>query len=261
MQKKKGKVYLVGAGPGDPGLLTVKGKELLKAAEVVIYDALVKPDILKWAKAGNLKIRARERRKFSSLQGRGRREKEQNVINRLMLKYARKGKTVVRLKGGDPFLFGRGGEECEHLVRSGIPFEVVPGVSSVTAVPAYAGIPVTDRRHTSMLTIITGHFGNGSFQGPGVDWKKISPSGTLVILMGMENFNRIARRLKTEGWPGGTPAAIISWGTLPNQRVVMGTLSSMSEKLKRAKPPFTPPAVIVIGNVVRLRRKVDWFNV
>ena len=257
MRKNRGKVYLVGAGPGEPGLLTVRGKEILKIADVVIYDALVSPKILKWAKAGCLKICARKKRAKRVLTNRELRKLEQDFIYWTMREHALKSKVIVRLKGGDPFLFGRGGEECEFLAGAGIPFEVVPGVSSVTAVPAYAGIPVTDRRHASTLTVITGH----SDEGSEIDWKKISRSGTLVVLMGAANLGRIARKLKENLWPGSTPMAVISSGTLPDQRVTSGTLASLPEKLKRLRTPLKHPAIIVIGNVVRLRRKIDWFKV
>lgn len=252
MSKNQGKVYLVGAGPGDPGLLTVRGRKVLETAQVVIYDALVNPALLDWTHPDSEKIYAGKRGKAART--------EQSVINSLLVKHAKKGKVVARLKGGDPFMFGRGSEEAEHLARRKIHFEIVPGVSSVTAVPAYAGIPVTDRRHNSMLTVVTGHLGKDPLHGPGVDWDKISPDGTLVILMGMENFPKIAQTLLRKGWKTAAPVALVQWGTLPNQRILTGTLSNIVGKLKRLNPPFSPPAVIVVGSVVKLREKIDWFR-
>ncbi len=246
MKRTKGKVYLVGAGPGDPGLLTVKGRDILSSAQVVIYDALVNPAILKHAK--------RAQKLFAGKKGR--KSMTQDAINQLMAHHAQKGKIVVRLKGGDPFVFGRGGEEAEHLSLLGIPFEVVPGVSSVTAVPAYAGIPVTDRRFTSVLTVVTGHSkDDASDQGPSVDWKKI-PRGTLVILMGVENFSTIVKNLLKEGWPPTTPVALIRNGTLSNQETIVGNISTIIPRLKKLKKPFLPPAVIVVGEVVGMRDRL-----
>ena len=256
MKKRTGKVYLIGAGPGDPGLLTVKGKKCLGICEVIIYDALVNPEILTWANPSAVKIYA-GKRGVSKNKGRG---LGQDQINRLMTRHAMFGKMVARLKGGDPFLFGRGGEEAEFLSSHSIPFEVVPGVSSLTAVPAYAGIPVTDRRHNSMLTVITGHSRDDTYEGPGIDWGKISPSGTLVIFMGVEQLASIIRKLLREGWPKNLPIACVRWGTMPEQRTVSGTLSNILKKLKFAKPKFSPPAVIVIGSVVNIRKKIGWFK-
>ncbi len=257
-KRGKGKVYLVGAGPGDPGLLTVKGLESLKKAQVIIYDALVNPKILNWANPKSLKICARLRRKGDDLSGKERRDEEQSTINRLLHDYACKGKTVVRLKGGDPFLFGRGSEEAEYLAERGVAFEIVPGVTSAIAVPAYAGIPVTDRRHTSILTIVTGHSREAGTGGPPVEWKKI-PQGTLVVLMGVENISTIVKNLVDGGWPASTPAALVRSGTLPNQQMISGTLGDILSKLKKLKKPFLPPAVIIIGDVVGLKDKIGWF--
>lgn len=245
----KGRVYLAGAGPGDPGLITLKCRRVLGLADAVIYDALVNPDILAFVRAGAEKIYAGKK---------GKKGMKQEEINRLLQKHAAKGRTVVRLKGGDPFVFGRGGEEAEFLADHKIPFEVVPGVTSVSAVPAYAGIPVTDRRYTSVLTVVTGHSKEDSYAGPGLDWSNISPGGTLVILMGMENLPRIVSELLKNGWRGDTPVAIIRRGTLKDQEVVSGNLSSIIRTLRNRKKPFLSPAVIVAGPVVALRKKIAW---
>lgn len=255
MKKKTGKVFLIGAGPGDEELLTLKGKNLLEAAEVVIYDGLVNRRILKFAHPGAIQIFAgkKEYKKHS-------RPLTQNEIHYLMKKYAGEGKLVARLKGGDPFLFGRGGEEAEFLFSQKIPFEVVPGVSSITAVPAYAGIPVTDRRLTSMLTVITGHSGENHSPRPTVDWESLSPRSTLVILMGLKKLQEIIKKLKANGWKDSCPVACIRWGTLPQQQVVAGTLRNIVHKIRKASPKFSSPAVIVVGNVVKQRGKLQWFK-
>lgn len=184
----------------------------------------------------------------------------QGKIHQLMKKYAKRGELVARLKGGDPFLFGRGGEEAEYLSEQKVPFEVVPGVSSVTAAPAYAGIPLTDRRFTSMLTVITGHSGENHYHGPKMDWNSLSPRSTLVILMGLKKLQEIIEKLKECGWKSFTPVACIRWGTLSQQQVVTGTLKDIVHKIKKAKPKFSSPVVIVVGEVVRLRKKINWFQ-
>ncbi len=259
--KKPGKVYLVGAGPGDPGLLTVKGADRLKSCDLLIYDALISQEVLDLAGPKALKIYVGKAHAGRSVGASGeKRAFEQDEINRLMVHYAKEGKTVVRLKGGDPFLFGRGGEEAEFLVDHRVPFEVVPGVSALSSVPAYAGIPVTDRRHNSMLTVVTGHASEDVREGPGVDWKKISPKGTLVIFMGVDRFKTIVQNLLRQGWPGNTPVACIRWGTTPNQKVLIGTLLGIIRKMESARPAFASPAIIVIGSVVDLRKKLDWFR-
>ena len=254
---KVGKVFLIGAGPGDPGLLTVKGRKLLAQADVVVYDALVNPEILKASKRGAKKIYAGKRGSPSQAAA-GRIDQDQ--INQLMLRHAKAGKAVARLKGGDPFLFGRGGEEAEFLADHGIAFEVVPGVSSLTAAPAYAGIPVTDRRHNSILTVVTGHSREDTYGGPGLDWKNVSKTGTLVVLMGVEQMKNIVEKLKEGGWPGKTPVACVRWGTWAKQQVVTGALDDIIAKIETAKPAFSSPAVIVVGSVVNLRKKIRWFD-
>lgn len=251
----KGKVFLIGAGPGDPALLTLKARMALESCDVVIYDGLVNREILKFAnpKANQIFAGKKEYKKRSQ-------PLTQNEIHQLLKKYAKRGAIVARLKGGDPFLFGRGGEEAEFLSSHRIPFEVVPGVSSVTAVPAYAGIPVTDRRFTSMFTVITGHSGENHYHGPKVDWRTLSPKATLVVLMGLKNLQEIIYKLKECGWKNSCPIACIRWGTLPQQQVVTGMLKDIVQKIKKAKPKFASPVVIVVGDVVKLRQKISWFK-
>ncbi len=244
-----GKVFLVGAGPGDPKLLTLKAFELLKTADVIIYDRLVNKALLKLASEKTEKIYVGKARGKHSL--------PQEKINELMVKAAFEGKTVIRLKGGDPFLFGRGGEEAETLAEKGIPFEVVPGVSSVLAAPAYAGIPLTHRVYSSSVAIATGSQAEDA--GKPVKWDKLaSAADTLVILMGLKSLRDIVENLVKGGLSPETPAAIIEWGTLKKQRVLLGKLSNIAEEARSKK--FRPPAVIVVGEVVTLGRKLSWFK-
>lgn len=245
-----GKVYLVGAGPGDPGLLTVRGKECLEQAEVVLYDYLANPALLSYAPDQAERVYVGRRGKGSY--------PEQETINRLLIERARARKVVVRLKGGDPFVFGRGGEEAEALATEGIDFEVVPGVTAAVAVPAYAGIPVTHRTLASTLTIVTGHEDpEKSFTA--LDWPRLAADhGTLVFLMGMKNLSLITTRLLQEGLATSTPVAITRWGTRVFQQTVVGTLADIVEKADAAR--LEPPTVIVVGEVVRLRPKLNWFE-
>ncbi|HEX7365239.1 MAG TPA: uroporphyrinogen-III C-methyltransferase [Dehalococcoidia bacterium] len=247
---KRGKVYLVGAGPGDPGLITVKGLECLKIADVIVYDRLVDDSLLQEALPASQKIYVGK--------GRGCHALAQKEINLLLIEKARAGKTVVRLKGGDPFVLGRGGEEAEILAANGIPFEVVSGVSAAYAVPAYAGIPVTHRRMASSFTVITGHE-DPEKGGSSIDWRRISTgSDTLVFLMGMGNLAHIVDRLVQNGRPLSTPVAVISDGTSPRQRTISGTLGDIAARAR--KEGFEPPAVIVVGDVVKLREQIRWFD-
>jgi uroporphyrinogen III methyltransferase/synthase len=247
---KRGEVYLVGAGPGDPGLITVKGLECLRKADVIIYDRLVDDSLLEETSLGSEKIYVGK--------GRGCHAMEQKEINLLLIDKARQGKIVARLKGGDPFVLGRGGEEAEVLKANDIPFEVVPGVSSAYAVPAYAGIPVTHRRLASSFTVITGHEDPGKGESS-IDWKKISTgSDTLVFLMGMGNLTHITAKLVQNGRPPSTPIAVISQGTSPQQRTLVGTLEDIGARAQ--KDYFEPPAVIIVGEVVKLREKIRWFD-
>jgi uroporphyrinogen III methyltransferase/synthase len=247
---KRGKVYLVGAGPGDPGLITVKGLECLRKADVVIYDRLVDDSLLEEASPDTVKIYVGK--------GRGCHAMEQKEINLLLISKVREGKKVVRLKGGDPFVLGRGGEEAEVLAANGISFEIVPGVSSAYAVPAYAGIPVTHRRLASSFTVITGHEDPEKGESS-IAWDRISTgSDTLVFLMGMGNLTQIVNKLLQNGRLPSTPVAVISKGTSPGQRTLVGTLKDIGSRAQ--KEGFKPPAVIVVGEVVKLREQIRWFD-
>jgi len=247
---KTGKVYLIGAGPGDPGLITVKGATCLKQAGVVVYDYLVNPQLLREA-AGEAE------RVYVGKKG-GAHSRSQKEINALIVGKAREGKIVARLKGGDPFIFGRGGEEAEALAEAGIPFEVVPGVTSAIAVPAYAGIPLTHRGFTSTVAFITGH--EDPTKGAAkASWDKMAAAaGTLVFLMGRENLPLITSVLLQNGRDPTTPVALIRWGTLTEQETLVGELSSIAE-MARAKQ-MKPPLIIVVGEVVELREKLNWFE-
>lgn len=247
---REGKVYLVGAGPGDPGLLTLKGKECLEQADVVLYDYLANPSLLKYAHEQAEQI-------YVGRRGRGQYQ-DQAEINRLLIERARAGQVVVRLKGGDPFVFGRGGEEAEAVAAAGIAFEVVPGVTAAVAVPAYAGIPVTHRTLASTLTIVTGHE-DPSKETTVIDWDKLAAtSGTLVFMMGMKTLPTIVARLLELGRSLETPVAAIRWGTRADQRTLIGTLRDIVEKAEQAK--FEPPTVIIVGEVVKLREQLNWFE-
>jgi uroporphyrinogen III methyltransferase/synthase len=229
--------------------MTVRGLELLRKAEVVVYDRLVDPCLLDEA--------PRARRIFAG-KASGNHALPQERINALLVLHARRGRRVVRLKGGDPFVFGRGGEEAEALARARIPFEVVPGVSSAVAVPAYAGIPVTHRGVASSFTVVTGH-ASASGRESSVDWARLARSAdTLVVLMGVESLPRIARELIAHGRPATTPVALVRWGTTTAQETVTGTLRDIAGRAARAR--FEPPVVIVIGNVVALRDRLQWFE-
>jgi uroporphyrinogen III methyltransferase/synthase len=243
---KPGKVYLVGAGPGDPGLLTVRGLQLLHSANVVVYDQLVNPVLLEEVSPVAIRI-------FVGKQA-GRHCIDQEEINRELIGYARRGYEVIRLKGGDPFVFGRGGEEAEALADAGIPFEIVPGVSSAIAGPAYAGIPLTHRKWSSSFAVITGHEARKAKSS--VDWAKLATAvDTLVILMGLHNLPAIVAQLIAHGRGPETPVAVIRWGTTRAQETVTGTLADIVEKSASLKAP----ALIVVGQVVELRDRLSWF--
>lgn len=247
---RRGKVYLVGAGPGDPGLVTIKGKECLERAEVVLYDYLANPALLKYVPTAAERI-------YVGRRGRGRYQ-NQVEINRLLIDRARAGKVVVRLKGGDPFVFGRGGEEAEAVAAAGVDFEIVPGVTAAVAVPAYAGIPVTHRTMASTVTIVTGHEDTDK-PSPMLEWPRLaSTSGTLVFMMGMKNLPTIVANLLSEGRAPDTPVALVRWGTRAEQRTIVGTLWDIVGKAEAAR--FEPPTVIVVGDVVRLREQLNWFE-
>lgn len=244
-----GKVYLVGAGPGDPGLITVKGLEALREADVVVHDYLANPRLLSEIKPECELIFVGKRHDKHYM--------EQDEINRILIGQAQAGKRVVRLKGGDPFVFGRGGEEAAELVAHGIAFEVVPGVSSAYAVPAYAGIPVTHRHMASDVAFITGH--QVGKEESDIDWQKLALGvGTLVFLMGVTNLRMITDELIKHGRAPETPVAVIRWGTMPEQQTVTGTLSDIGAKIRKAS--VHPPAVVVVGEVVKLRDKLAWFE-
>jgi uroporphyrinogen III methyltransferase/synthase len=245
-----GKVYLVGAGPGDPGLITLKGLQVLRRAQVVVYDHLASPELLKEAPAGAEIIYVGKQAGTHSL--------PQEDINRLLVEKARAGVTVVRLKGGDPFIFGRGGEEAEALAGAGLPFEVVPGVSAAVAVPAYAGIPVTHRGHASLVTFVTGHEDPAKAESA-IPWENLARSpGTLVFLMGVKNLPDICHRLLEGGCSPGTPAAVIESGTTFKQRTVSGTLGEIAAQAREAG--ILPPSILVVGEVAALRERLKWWE-
>ncbi|MBA3869802.1 MAG: uroporphyrinogen-III C-methyltransferase [Chloroflexota bacterium] len=248
-----GKVYLVGAGPGDPGLITVKGLKLIQQADVVLYDRLIPMELLAETRIGAECIDVGKLPTKHRL--------SQDEINRLLIEHAQQNKLVVRLKGGDPFVFGRGGEEALACHAAGIPFEVVPGISSAIAVPAYAGIPVTHRQITSAFTVFTGHE-DPTKPESSIDYAALAAAarlGTLVLLMGVSHLQDITTRLLAEGIPPETPAISIEWGTTPQQRTVEGTLATLPEKVQSAG--LQAPALTVIGEVVNLRAMgLAWFG-
>jgi uroporphyrin-III C-methyltransferase len=242
MQHPIGKVYLVGAGPGDPGLFTLKGKTLLEHADVVVYDALVSPHILAMCNPKAEQINAGKRR--------GRHSMLQETTTQLLIDLAQTHAVVVRLKGGDPFVFGRGGEEMEDLVQAGIAVEVVPGITAGIAAPAYAGIPLTHRNHSSSVTFVTGHEAAGKYR-PQVNWRAIAQgSETIVIYMGVHNLAYIADELQAGGLVPTTPVALIRWGTRPEQEELLGTLDTIVEQVAQAG--FEAPAIAIIGSIVTL---------
>ncbi|MGK7904691.1 MAG: uroporphyrinogen-III C-methyltransferase [Hormoscilla sp.] len=237
-----GKVYLVGAGPGDPGLMTLKGKGLLQCADVVIYDALVSDPILEMINPSAEKIHGGKRR--------GRHSLLQSQTNQLLIAKAQNHSVVVRLKGGDPFVFGRGGEEMEDLIAAGVPVEVVPGVTSGIAAPAYAGIPLTHRHYSSSVTFVTGHEAAGKYR-PEVNWQAIAQgSETIVIYMGIHNLPQIVAKLMAAGLSGQTPIALVRWGTRPDREELITTLENVVAQVESTG--FTAPAIAVIGNIVNL---------
>ena len=248
--KSKGIVYLVGAGPGDAGLLTLRGAEVLGRADVVVYDALVNPELLRLAPSTAEVIYGGKRAKDHAI--------PQENLNQLLVEKARAGKTVVRLKGGDPYIFGRGGEEAEEIAAAKIPFEVVPGISSTFAAPNYAGIPITHRDHCSSYMVITGHE-DPTKDESNLDWAQIAKTpGTKVVLMGVERIGQIADSLVANGMSAKTPVAMVRWGTTGRQQTIEGTLATIAEVVTKNK--FTAPAVTIIGDVVKLRKKLNWFE-
>jgi uroporphyrin-III C-methyltransferase/precorrin-2 dehydrogenase/sirohydrochlorin ferrochelatase len=244
-----GLVSLVGAGPGDPDLLTLKAFRILQEADVIVYDRLVSDEILKLARTDAERIHVGKSQSFHTL--------PQDEINHLLVKKAQEGLHVVRLKGGDPFIFGRGGEEIETLVEAGLSFQVVPGITAATGCAAYAGIPLTHRDFAQGVTFVTGHTKDGCIQG--INWTQLVESGhTLVIYMGLQALPLIRDALMAAGAPGSRPSAMVEKGTTPEQRVVTGTLETLHEKAVAAG--ITSPALIIIGDVVQLEAKLGWFR-
>jgi uroporphyrinogen III methyltransferase / synthase len=248
--KSKGTVYLVGAGPGDVGLLTLRGAELLGRADVVVYDALINKDLLRLAPKTAEIIYGGKRSSDHAM--------PQDDLNTLLVTKAREGKTVVRLKGGDPYVFGRGGEEASELAAAKIPFEVVPGISSTVAGPNYAGIPITHRDHCSSYTVITGHE-DPEKGAASIDWAQVAKiPGTKVVLMGVQRIREISGKLVENGLAANTPVAMVRWGTTGRQQSIEGTLATIADVVEKAK--FTAPAVTVIGDVVKLRKNLNWYE-
>ncbi|MBV8845594.1 MAG: uroporphyrinogen-III C-methyltransferase [Bryobacterales bacterium] len=238
------KVYLVGAGPGDPELITLKGRRVLEAADCLLYDFLANERLLNYAPAHAERIYVGKKR--------AKHEMSQQEISGLLIDRARRGWTVVRLKGGDPFIFGRGGEEMEALADAGIPFEIVPGVTAALGLAAYTGVPLTHREHTSAVTFVTGH------RVEAIDWAKVGATETIVLFMGLVNFAAIAAELIASGRSRDTPAMIVRWATRPDQETLVGTLSTLPAMA--AEKGIKPPATIVIGEVVSLRDRFNWFE-
>src|SRR3954449_2047295 len=243
-------VYLVGAGPGDPGLMTQRALELIARADAILYDRLIPPGALDGARPGaDLRYVGKQP---------GGHAMEQDEINALLVELGRGGRDVVRLKGGDPFVFGRGGEEAQALADAGVPFEVVPGVTAGVAAPAYAGIPVTHRDDASAVAFVTGHEDPDKLE-TALDWDALARfPGTLVLYMGVRNLPEIARRLVSAGRAPGEPAAVVERGTLPGQRAVEGTLANIAERVAAAG--VKPPAITLVGPVARLRERLAWLE-
>jgi uroporphyrin-III C-methyltransferase len=246
---QRGKVYLIGAGPGDPELITLKGLRYLRSADVILYDRLICTELLAEARSDAELIFVGKEVGCHSL--------AQEQINALLIYHAQRNCMVARLKGGDPFVFGRGGEEAQALADAQIPFEIIPGISSAIAVPAYAGIPVTHREYTSSVTIVTGHEGRSA--SPAVNWEALAAlGGTLVILMGVKALPHFTQKLITHGMDADLPAAIIQEGTTPRQRVVMGTLATIAERA--LKEGLSTPALTIVGSVVTTREALAWYE-
>ena len=238
------KVFLVGAGPGDPELLTLKGKRVLETADAVLYDHLAPRELLEVAPPQAERIYVGKKRTQHQL--------SQEEICAMLIERARRGLTVVRLKGGDPFIFGRGGEEAEALAEAGVEFEVVPGVTTPLGIAAYCGVPLTHREHTSVVTFLTAH------DPEQIDWAKVSGAETLVLFMGLTTLGPVMRKLIEAGRDGQTPAMAVRWATRPDQQVIAGTIGDLAMRV--AEAGMKPPATVVVGEVVRLRAKLDWFE-
>lgn len=237
--------YIIGAGPGDIGLITVKGLDCLRRADIVFYDRLVNPQLLDAAPAAT-------RRVYVGKQP-GQHPRAQGNINTMLCEAVKRGQTVVRLKGGDPFVFGRGGEEADALARAGLAFEIIPGVSAAMAAAASMGIPLTQRPHAAGLTMVTGHESTGK-DGPQVDWRALARfNHTLCVYMGLHRLEWICRELMAGGRPPDEPVAVIQWASLPSQRCITAPLSDVAEIARASK--IGPPSLIIIGNVVHLRNR------
>ncbi len=250
MKKSNGHVYLVGAGPGDPGLITIKGKACIEKADVLVYDYLASSYLLAYAREGAEQIYVGKKGGDHTL--------KQHEINQLLVEKAGKGLTVARLKGGDPFIFGRGGEEVEALIEAGISYDIVPGVTSAIAASAYAGIPLTHRKYTSTLAFITGHE-DPEKASSRIDWQALATGiGTLVFFMGVKNLPHIVEQLTRHGMSPETLIALIRWGTTTRQETVSGTLGNIVQKVEEAG--LKAPAIIVVGDVVELRESMQWFE-
>ncbi len=249
MPPMPGTVYLIGAGPGRADLITVRGLNILRQADVILYDRLIAPELLEELPPHAIRVYVGKKM--------GKHAVQQEDIQRMLIDFARQDKLVVRLKGGDPFVFGRGGEEALALAQAGVPFEVVPGVSSAVAAPAYAGIPVTHRGIARSFAVITGHHA-ANLPPMQRDWRVFSNIPTLVILMGITRIREIVEELLEAGRPGNTPAAVIEWATTPRQRVVRATLAELPETVMREK--VESPAVIVVGEVVGLGDALQWLD-
>src|SRR5690349_18487362 len=238
------KVYLVGAGPGDPGLITVKGRRVLEQADSVLYDHLAPDALLDFAPPQAERLYVGKKKSAHAY--------SQDEICAVLVERARRGLTVVRLKGGDPFIFGRGGEEAEALADAGIPFEIVPGVATPLGIAAYSGVPLTHRQHTSVVSFVTGH------EVDKIDWAKVGQAATLVIFMGLTTFDQIAAEIVNKGRAADTPAMAVRWGTRPDQETLVGTLATLPDMIRERG--MKPPATIVVGEVVLLREKLNWYE-
>lgn len=244
-----GKVYIVGAGPGDPDLITVKGLRAIKEADVILYDRLINKELLTYAKPDAELIFVGKMPNYHGV--------IQDRINTLLVQHGKKGKVVARLKGGDPFVFGRGAEEAEVLTEAGIPFEIVPGITSGIAAPAYAGIPVTHRDYGSSFAIVTGHMREG--KDDSIKWESLATGiDTLAIYMGVGNLPYICQQLTKHGKSGDTPVALIHWGTTDVQKTVTGTLNTIVELVQQEN--IENPSMIIVGEVVKVRGKIQWFE-